>query len=378
MSESFDSQTDCSFTFDTSLSAEFDLTIYAGIIYELAVLPSKQKKIYNEELFPDLNIVSKDNDSAEHEDVDMNQTHLTDEFNQIFSYFDQDVEELTDNSDDELNKIVSDFDEFSDEEIGVVSDDEFDGHEIIENISDHFRFENNEENETDSIDSVVALQEDFLTKFEEKSNKDRMFDDLSREIGVGNVREKVLRYNKMLAKINEDLESEKRFFRKKLEENVSKDNNSIERYTEHANDDLIETISDFELLSKYVKKLSSIESYAQILSRLNRLVNAISQLDKDRLNGMNLKSLKNFMYFIKIYSVECVNMSTAIRKDIAVDLEKNLLTHEDLLYCLDVVANEVNPFCPVNTKPLLTNNECNPIFSVFKFFPFLRISASRE
>ncbi len=360
MSESLENAADCSFTFDTSLSAEFDLTMYAGIIYELAVLPPKQRKCHNEELFPDLNAADKDNDSIKHdddgdgEDVDMNQTHLTDEFNQIFSYFDEDVEELTDNSDDELNQFYSDLNEFSDDrqnEIDDFSDKEYDGHKKIKDISND-DFQSDIDNQTDTVRKAM---ENFIAVSDEKPyeivsadyySNNESFNNLSRELGVGNVREKVLMYNKMLDEINENLLSEKKVFRKKIEENIAQDNKLIEYHNAHGNDNyIIETLNDFDLLSKYVKKLSSIESYAQILSRLNRLVNAISQLDKTRLDGMNLKSLKNFLYFIKIYSDECVNMSSAIRKDIAIDLEKNLLSHEDLLYCLDVVANEVKPLC---------------------------------
>lgn len=356
MSESFENA-DCSFTFDTSLSAEFDLTIYAGIIYELAVLPPKQTKIQTDEFFTDFNISANDADNIERDDdVDMNQTHLTEEFNQIFSYFDEDIEQLTDNSDDELNQFYSNFNEFSDGEVDDqfdrkfddVNDEEIDEQNCSENVSENFQFEDVIHKDADTI---FKAKENYLTPAEQRcneshvsygghSNKD-LFNDLTKELGVGNVREKVLMYNEMLEKINANLASEKSFFRRKVEENVSKENDLMERFD--ASDDVYDTtIGEFDLLSKYVKKLSSIESYAQILSRLNRLVNALSQLDKNRLNGMNAKSLKNFLYFIKIYSNECVNMSSAIRRDIAIDLEKNLLTHEDLLYCLDVVANEVN------------------------------------
>lgn len=340
MSESLENA-DCSFTFDTSLSAEFDLTMYAGIIYELSVLPPKQKKLQNEELLLDLNILDKDNEIAElHQDVDMNQTHLTDELNQIFSYFDKDVEEISDYSDEEFNQLYSDVKEFSDKE--------FDEHDI-ENVSDSVQL-NDLINKTDT---VFKSKENFLAVCEQSceeiisndndSNSD-LYKKLTKELGVGNVREKVLMYNEMLEKMNKNLESEKNFFRKNVEEMVSKEKKLIVccNSQEQGDASIFAPISDFDLLSKYVKKLSTIESNAHIISRLNRLVTAISQLDKNRLNGMNLKSLKNFLYFIKIYSDECVKMSSDVRKDIAVDLEKNLLTHEDLLYCMDVVANEVN------------------------------------
>lgn len=355
MSESFENA-DCSFTFDTSLSAEFDLTMYAGIIYELAVLPPKQTKTQNDEFFTEFNFLDKDNVQIEHnDDDDMNQTHLTDEFNQIFSYFDEDIEELTDNSDDELNQFYCDFQEFSDDEevddgkLYDISDKAFgEPQNDRENISSNFQ----SEVIVHKTDHVFKAKENFLVASEQKCNEsisadndsnNDLFYNLTKELGAGNVREKVIMYNEMLEKINVDLESAKSFFRKKIEENVSKENNLIERFNSQGDVcNTIATISDFDLLSKYVKKLSSIESYAQILSRLNRLINALSQLDRDRLNGMNLKSLKNFLYFIKIYSNECVILSSTIRKDIAIDLEKNVLTHDDLLYCLDVVANEVN------------------------------------
>lgn len=347
MGESFENA-DCSFTFDTSLSAEFDLTMYAGIIYELAVLPPTHKKIQNEELISDFHMLDKDNnDNIDHDEVDMNQTHLTDEFNQIFSYFDEDVEELSDSSDEEMGQFYSDFKDFSADEVGDISDKEFDEHDL-RNFSSDFQYK-----DFVKTDSVLKTNENVLSLTEQRCNQvfsdndhsnNDWYNNLTEELGVGNVREKVLMYNKMLEKMNENLESDKKFFRKKVEENVSKENNLIECYNSQDDDDdnIIATISDFDSLSKYVKKLSSIESYAQIISRLNRLVNAISQLDKNRLNGMNLKALKNFLYFIKIYSDECVNMSSSIRKDIAIDLERKLLTNEDLLYCLDVVANEVN------------------------------------
>lgn len=353
MSDSFENA-DCSFTFDTSLSAEFDLTMYAGIIYELAVLPPKQTKIQNDEFFTEFNILDKDNVQIEHEEVDMNQTHLTDEFNQIFSYFDEDIEELTDNSDDELNQFYSDFQEFSDDEevddknLYDISDKAFgEQQNDPENMPSNFQ----SEVIVHRTDTVFKAKENFLVASEQRCNEsisadndsnNDLFYNLTKELGAGNVRAKVIMYNEMLEKIKVDLESAKSFFRKKIEENVSKENNLIERFNSQGDVcNTIATISDFELLSKYVKKLSSIESYAQIISRLNRLINALSQLDIDRLNGMNLKSLKNFLYFIKIYSNECVISSSTIRKNIAIDLEKNVLTHEDLLYCLDVVANKV-------------------------------------
>lgn len=372
MSESFENA-DCSFTFDTSLSAEFDLTIYAGIIYELAVVTPQRKKIKNEEFIPDLEILDSDHDDIEQDDVDMNQTHLTNEFNQIFSYFDEDVEELNDGSDEEINQFHSDFKEFSDKKIDNQIDVEIyepsDIENDYENSSDNFQCKI--EGAICKIDNVFKAKQELLPIYKERSNKiisndDRLnnkhspdeiisnddqssndlYNKLTNELGVvGNVKEKVLMYNKMLEEIEENLELEKKKFRKKIEENVTKENSLIDCYSNM--DDVDNTIaSDFELLSKYVNKLSSIESYALIINRLNRLVNAISQLDKTRLNGMNLKSLKNFLYFIKIYSYECVNISSSIRKDIAKDLEKKLLTNEDLLYCLDIVAKEVNQVMP--------------------------------
>lgn len=366
MSESFENA-DCSFTFDTSLSAEFDLTIYAGIIYELAVVTPQRRKIKNEEFITDVEVLDNDNDNdndMEEDDVDMNQTHLTNEFNQIFTYFDQDVEELNDASDEELNEFHSEFKEFSDEEIDdQQSNEASDKENDYENISDNFQcsiegaiskidyvFKAKQASTKQRSNAIISNDKRLSNKYrpdeiisnDYQSNND-LYNKLTKELGVGNVKEKVLMYNKMLEEMKENLESEKKIFRKNIEENVSRENSLINCYSNMDDvDNEIASISDFEMLSKYVKKLSSIESYAHIISRLNRLVNAISQLDKTRLNGMNLKSLKNFLYFIKIYSDECVTMSSAIRKDIAIDLEKNLLTNEDLLYCLDVVAKEVN------------------------------------
>lgn len=339
MSESFENA-DCSFTFDTSLLDQSDLDEYANIIYELAVVTPSRKKEKNEDFVPDSDILDNNLDNIERDDVDMNQTHLTEEFTEIFSYFDQDVEELKDGSDEELNPIGSDFKEFNDERINEKSD--------IENIPNNFQ----RRVEGTVCKTDTAIDGNFLgarrqASSENVSNRCNNIanDKLIDEIRVGSVKEKVLMYNNMLQQMNEKLESEKKFFRKKIEENAIKENSSTDVCDSQQFDDVdktIVTIGDFDLLSKYVKKLSSIESYSQIISRLNRLVGAISQLDKNRLNGMNAKSLKNFLHFIKIYSSECVNMSTAIRKDIAIDLEKNVLTPEDLLYCLDVVAKEVN------------------------------------
>lgn len=341
MSDSFENA-DYSFTFDTSLSAEFDLTTYAGIIYELAVVPPKHKKLRNEDVLLDCSISKKDNDNTGVEDDDFNQTYLTDDFNQIFSYFDDDVEQVTDNSDDELKQYCVDSNKLSDREVDCLKHRKFDIKNEAENISNNIRFElKNEEN-------LVSGQRcnEIISNGDCPINQ--LCDNLEKELGIGNVREKVLMYNEMLDKMKQNLECEKNFFRQNIEEHVYRDNKLIDW---GGVDKTIASNSDFDFLSEYVKKLSSIESYAQIISRLNRLVNAISQLDKNRLNGMNLKSLKNFLYFIKIYSDECVNMSSSVRKDIAIDLEKNVLSHEDLLYCLDVVANEVNPL----TNPLTIN-----------------------
>lgn len=338
MSESFENA-DCSFTFDTSLSAEFDLTIYAGIIYELAVVTPQRTKIKKEEFIPDLDSLDSEHESIEQDHVDMNQTHLTEEFNQIFSYFDEDIEEMNVGSDEELNQYYCDFKELSDEKIDERSNTE------------NYKTQCKTERTLCKTDSVFKAKDDFLAVSDQRSNEimsddgqsnNGIYHKLSTELGVGNVKEKVQMYNEMLEKINENLESEKKFFREKLEDNVIKESNLKDPQKFDDVDKTIATISDFNMLSKYVKKLSSIESYSQIISRLNRLVNAISQLDKDRLNGMNLKSLKNFLFFIKIYSDECVYMSSAIRKDLDLDLEKNVLSPEDLLYCLDVVAKEVN------------------------------------
>lgn len=367
MSESLENA-DCSFTFDTSLSAEFDLTMYAGIIYELAVVPPQQKKLKNRHDFLDLETMSDGSDICEmdEENVEMNesrltddfnQTHLTEELNQIFSYFDETDDELaTNNSEEEFDEFCANFSEIGSEDSSVK---QFDGREN--------KFETDIDNITDTL---LMANENVFVRSEENTDDELLSDDefyenLSKELGVGNVREKVLLYNEMLEKINADLEAERNFFRKNVEKKVN-GNGSLTKSSD----------GDFVLLSRYVGKLLSIESYAQILSRLNRLVNALSQLDKNRLASMNAKSLKNFLSFIKIYSHECVNMSAAIRKEIIVDLEKKLLTNEDLLYCLDVVANEVTQtyfsFEAENINLLLENS-----FFKISFFSFL-LSASRE
>lgn len=324
MSESFDSNknnADGSFTFDTSLSAEFDLKMYAGIINELAVVaPKPAKKFLEQKFFHDSD--HSDEDSAttdENQEDDLNQTHLTDEFSLMFSYFDRSIEQLNDCSDDELSKFSSEAD--------VEGDNEWSEGDTLEN---DFHFHK-------------GIKEDFLDDsdnesiVDDRSNQIDLHDSLTQELGPGNVSDKIRQYNRMLTKINEDISSEKLFFRKLVEENVSKETVSIERYIYPDN----HYVSDFNVLTKYVKKLSSIESCSQIVGQLNHEVAVMSQLDEDRLDEFNSKSLKNFLHYVRVYSEECFSTSSAIRKDIAVDLDLNLVTYDDLMYCLDVVANEV-------------------------------------
>lgn len=391
---------DSSFVFDTCLLTENDLAIYADLISELARVTRKKKKLTNHNIVLDA-VPGIDRNDAEQSASDINDTHLTEEFSEFFCYLDKNVMESNDFSREQcasdmkethLTEELSQIFSYFDEDVMLPNDENNDSEDKFESSSDfrckikgviykrHKILHILEENEFEAL--VCKPNEKFSDQFNRtESVSDRnakwgsnLHSKLYDELGVGNVKEKVLMYNKMIEEVNKKIEIGKNVLPKHLE-NIREGIDIISDAKECDEcDDFDETITsrhDLDILQKYLEKLSAIETYAHIIHRLKRLVLAFNRLDDERLHGMNPERLNNFFNFVKLCADECHNRSSAYRMDIDKDLEKNLLTPDNLVYCVAVVSNEVNILNPAFPSIL---KRCFEIFQMFACYFIFQLS----
>lgn len=98
------------------------------------------------------------------------------------------------------------------------------------------------------------------------------------------------------------------------------------------------------MLSKFVDKLSAIETFVQtqqFLQRIRYLVKAITKLDETRMTTMNLERLRNFLIFIRDCSNDCQNVCADISEYILSDLENCAMTQKELYYYLTAISLKV-------------------------------------
>lgn len=92
------------------------------------------------------------------------------------------------------------------------------------------------------------------------------------------------------------------------------------------------------------RKMVAVQQFVQtrhLLERIKILMKAISKLDIERQNGMNLKKLKKFLIFIRDCAYKCQEVNFHISEEFLSGFEHSVMSAEELLFSVYSAQNQV-------------------------------------